>query len=99
MIQMSIFDITANKHKGNARSKEARARTNITGRRKQVYEFIVSQGEKGATSHEISQALNLPMHTISGRLSELKALQKVVTIGARNGADVLKATMGNWRDE
>lgn len=100
MKQLSIFDISERKHGGNPRSIEARARTNITGRRKQVLDYVTSRGVEGATSHEISKALGLPMHAISGRLSELKALGKVRVSGVRNGADVLVAviqTRGVWR--
>lgn len=93
MKQLSLLDICSNKHGGNQRSIEARARTNVTGRRKQVYDFIVSRGEEGATSHEISKALNIPLHAISGRLSELKAIGKVKAVGVRNGADVLRAVL------
>lgn len=97
--QLSIFDICERKHGGNIRSVEARARTNVTGRRKQVYDFIVSCGDVGATSHEISKALNLAMHVISGRLSELKLIGRVIAIGERNGADVLRATHSGFRYE
>lgn len=99
MKQLSIFDVCERKHGGNARSIEARARTNVTGRRKQVYDFIVRCKEAGATSHEISQALNLPMHVISGRISELKLIGRVMAVGERNGADILRATYSGFRYE
>lgn len=97
--QLSIFDICERKHHGNARSVEARARTNVTGRRKQVYDFIVRCKETGATSHEISQALGIPLHAISGRISELKLIGRVIVVGERNGADILRATYSGFRYE
>lgn len=46
--------------------------SNLTDRQKEVFEVIKSR-PGGVTSKEVARALDVPLNTISGRFSELKA--------------------------
>lgn len=89
------FDICRNKHQGARNSERANDRVQSfkpTLRRK-VFDYIASHDKDGATSHEIAAALGKPLHSISGRISELKKDAFVVDTGLdRNGAAVLRCT-------
>ena len=79
--QLSIFDISARKHKGNANSKAANAfiaplKESLRGR---VLELITAAGVDGLTCEEIAEELGMQVHSISGRCSELKAFDLVCT--------------------
>jgi hypothetical protein len=86
------FDVTAGKHKGNPNSRAANLRVisiKVT-LRERVRIFIAGCDYRGATVHELSDHLGKPVHSISGRLSELKIEQKIFDSGrSRNGASVL----------
>lgn len=86
------FDVCKTKHRGNLRSQEAHEKVKKIkiSLRDLVLNFISLQGEHGATCEEISKSLERPMHSISGRCSELKIARAVRIDGKRNGGDVLK---------
>jgi hypothetical protein len=42
-----------------------------SGKRREVLNFVVKQGSKGATRDEIAAALLLPISTVCGRVNEL----------------------------
>lgn len=50
-------------------------RSMLSYRQKSVYEVIASRG--GATSREVASALNLPLHSVSGRITELCSMGMV----------------------
>lgn len=79
-------DPSKNKHQNNLNSQLAFKRANITGRRKEIFELIKSRGRAGATLEEIAEHLQVEKNTISGRISELKAMQAIEPRGDnRNG--------------
>ena len=82
MIQTAFdFDICANRHRGNAASRAANRRVAKSEDRELVLGIIKS---KGITySKEIAAIMEKPLHTISGRLSELKALGLIEDTGER----------------
>lgn len=84
MKQLSLFDICANNHGGNAESKDAHASLSgvSTQLRDQVFSFIQSCGSRGATCDEIEISLGLSHQTASARCSELKE-RKLVRIGEK----------------
>jgi len=91
MNQVSIFDITYRKHKGNASSKAANPRQSskalVQG---QILELL--QVNKRLTGKEIALMLGKPFNAISGRFSELKALSKIRGTGIRkDGSELLEA--------
>ncbi len=82
-------DITARKHKGNAESIAANP---SELRKRESHERILTLlRESNLTSKEIAARLGVEIHTISGRLSELKQMGKIVATGIRtDGAAVLR---------
>ena len=78
------FDICRNKHGGNVLSVAANPKDDAKRKmRNQVLEFIMSRGEQGATSEEIALHLNIELHRVSGRCSELKKYNQVRVSGSR----------------
>jgi hypothetical protein len=85
-------DITERKHQGNKQSESAnvRVRPFKLPLRERCFLLIQQSGEKGATLHEIADALGAKVYTISARLSELKVDKRVFESGrARGNAAVL----------
>jgi hypothetical protein len=75
-------DITARKHRGNAQSIQAHesiepVKSSI---RESVFDLIRKSGTKGMTAAEIADC-GIPYQTASGRISELKAVGRVVNSG------------------
>lgn len=70
------FDPSARKHKGNPQSRAAYDRVKHTkaDTYKSIMSLLEARGEFGATSKEIAAAKGVELNTISGRLSELKAM-------------------------
>jgi hypothetical protein len=86
------FDPSARKHKGNPASVAAHERVKHT--KQDTYQRILSRlqvlGSHGATSKELAAVQGVPVHYISGRLSEMKALKLIEENGSRrDGAAVL----------
>lgn len=73
--QMTIFDVSEAKHQGNQESKAAnlKAHPHKAQSRELVMHVLRIKGSKGATCKEIASYLNLPMHKVSGRCTELVA--------------------------
>lgn len=91
LIQLS--DITRNRHRDNPQSNAAHERIVHTKEDtyKRILKYVDSVGR--ATSKEIAAALGYgkEMHRISGRLSELKAMNRLRGTGeSREGAEVLE---------
>lgn len=89
------FDVSAGKHRGNKQSKAANptgiSKTEI---REQVMWVLLHYGP--STCKEISERLNKPMHKVSGRISELKALGMVEPTGfVRNKGGVVRVRRTN----
>lgn len=84
-MQSSIFDITDNYHQGNEYSVLANesVREIKVRLRSMVVSFVSEQGEYGATSDEVEQALGMPHQTASARLTEAKALGMVEDSGRK----------------
>jgi len=85
------IDICANKHQGNAQSVKANPSAEFKATlRERVRIFIAACDFHGATVKEIAATFGKPMHAISGRVSELKAENKVWHSGrVRDGGAVL----------
>ena len=83
-------DPSRNRSRGNPNSKKAHDKVvhSKEDTYKRIIEFISSVGN--ATSKEIAAGLKKPLHTLSGRLSELKALNRLRGTGkSRQGAEIL----------
>lgn len=80
ILRMSA-DPSARKHKGNEQSVAAHKRILHTkaDTYDQILRFIRSRGR--ATGFEVAAYLGKPLHAISGRLSELKAMNKLRKVG------------------
>lgn len=91
MTQTEIdFDVCAAKHQANPESTAANTRVNKSAARQEVYDALVRWGDM--TCKEIAQRLGKPMHKVSGRLTELKALGMVApTDEVRDGGRVMRA--------
>lgn len=90
--QANLFDVCARKHQGNPESKAAnfRAEPHKFSFRQRVYSRIVLAGTYGRTCKEIALEEGRPMHAVSGRLSELKALGEIQeSTRTRDGGRVL----------
>jgi len=86
-------DISARKHGGSLESKQAfeKVQVKLPGRRRQVYELVKNAGLRGMTSKELALSTGLPLHSVSGRISELcKALLLEKTSTRRDGAGVVR---------
>jgi phosphotransferase system HPr-like phosphotransfer protein len=83
-------DITQNKHGGNANSAAAFSGiyAHLTLRQQQVLATIKKNGSKGRTCKEIAERHGCGMNSISGRLTELKSMAKIVQVGTRDGCAV-----------
>ena len=86
----SIDDICRNKHQGNAESEAANLRLkNKAESREQVYRMLLKYD---MTCKELAAELGKEMHTISGRITELKKQGRVMpTAIVRNGCRVVRA--------
>ncbi len=74
-------DITKNRHNDNDVSytvRESLGDNYITNLQSQIYELIKSTGLVCITIHQICEKLNLPIQTVSGRLSELQYLKNKI---------------------
>jgi hypothetical protein len=92
--QLNIFDICAGKHGGSPESKAAnlRVQPHKNSMRGRVLELLKAKGERGATSQEIALELRRPLHTISGRVTELLAAELAYkTEITRDGGRVVRA--------
>ena len=58
-----------------------RLQSELAHRQKDVYSYIIEN--KGAAAFEISDFLRLPLHSISGRITELRKLGKICDSGIR----------------
>jgi hypothetical protein len=65
-------DITGSKHGGNQESRAAFRGHDRSRIRWRVFHYIVGSGIAGATTAEVAAGLDRPMHSVSGRMSELK---------------------------
>lgn len=65
----------------NAQSKQAHMKLvpHKATMQDRVFALIEMAGERGLTSYEISDALKVPVHSVSGRLAELSFQGKTVT--------------------
>lgn len=92
MQQAFNFDPSARKHKGSPTSVAAHDRVAHTKQDsyKWIMELLTARGEYGATSKELAASKGIDLHKVSGRLSELKAMQWIKENGLRrDGAAVL----------
>jgi hypothetical protein len=79
------FDITARKHKGNPESRAANERLHPrkSELRDRFYNWFVERGPRGAVAEEAEIALGFARGTGQPRVTELKALGKLVKTGER----------------
>lgn len=89
------LDITAGKHQGNDESREAykKNRHVAAEQRSEVLRLITA---RPSTMKEVAVLMGVPLHTISGRGSELKKAGLIEPTGAvRQGSAELLATGGS----
>jgi predicted transcriptional regulator len=90
MTGLPLWDVCANKHKGNAESKEANAKA--SSGKLQMREYVLlnieKAGDYGLTCKELADKWGVGMNTISGRWTELKAAGLIEQIGRRDGCGV-----------
>lgn len=81
LIQLS--DVTRNRHRDNPQSNAAHE--GIVYRKSQDYETILRFIERAgtATSHEVVNGTGIVLQTVSARLSELKAMNRLRVTGVR----------------
>lgn len=95
MTNLELFDkadITSNRHKGNPESNDAfkDVKDRLVGDRVKILNYLK---HCHATCKDIAIALNMKYTTVSGRLSELKAMGLVEKTGyRREGSAVLTAS-------
>ncbi len=84
-----IDDICANRHKGNAESVQANLAVapHKESIRQRIVAYLREQGERGATSYEVEQALGLRHQTCAARLAEMKRDGTVVPSGITRETD------------
>lgn len=84
-VQFSIKDgdICRNKHGGIDTSVEANAAVRKARDRELIYGYIKESKHYGHTLDELSVLLNRPPNAISGRITELKAIGKIVASDRR----------------
>ena len=84
-IELYQKDICENKHKGDENSLNSfeNCKKSFQAVRDKILKYLDSRASDGATSEEISRAIGLPLHSISGRCSELKARKKISVIGKK----------------
>ena len=92
MENLNLFtDITRNRHKGNAESRDAHKRIvhRKAGDQQKILDYLKTHE---ATSKEIARDLGMGYTTVSARLSELKVMFLIEQTGERReGAAVLRA--------
>lgn len=99
---MSLPDICANRHGGNAESVVANERIAPQKQRdrERIYDWFCEKAKDGATGKDVSRCMNLGYTTVSARLSELKADGWLVDTGKRReGAAVLRAVSAEDRQQ
>lgn len=74
-------DICSNRHKGNDESRAANPSQEAKRASHERILELLGWGHK--TSKELAEAMHTPLHAISGRCSELKALGKIEPTGTR----------------
>lgn len=86
-------DICAGRHRGNPESIRAfeGLLDSLPERRRRVLRAIADQGENGLTCRELAARWDVPMHQISGRLTELKASGLIRKNGVRERSAVMVA--------
>jgi len=78
MLQTSIFDITAGKHQGNPQSVAANARVDKLKDRDRVLALLKVSP---FTSKEVAYCMRRQLNAVSGRFTELKAMEKIERTG------------------
>lgn len=72
-MQAELFDVCAAKHGGSQESKAANLKAHPHKAKSRELVMHVLRIKGAATCKEIADYLNLPMHKVSGRLTELIA--------------------------
>lgn len=85
----ALPDITRNYHGGAWASEEANKAIHPKKAplREQIAAFIDSCGNRGATAHEVCNALNLKWQTGSARMAELKKDHRIYWNGLKRSTD------------
>ncbi len=96
--QPSLFDVCETKHRGNKQSRAANLRVmpHKKGIRERARVFIAATEWYGATAQEIAQAFGKPLHTLSGRCSELRALGQVFDSGRVRDKGSVLVSRAEW---
>jgi len=55
----------------------------VAHQRRRVFEYIHAQGARGATPHEVSDALELPTNSAGPRVCELREMGKIIKVNER----------------
>jgi DNA-binding CsgD family transcriptional regulator len=93
-LQIGLFDVCARKHGGNKQSVVANLRIepHKQTRRERIYARLILAGTHGMTTKELAQVEGLELHKVSGRASELLAMERIYRTNAvRDNGSVLVA--------
>lgn len=91
-VPVLLPDITRNRHHRNPQSEAANRRVHPTKTSVELTIYNLLAASAGLTSKEIGAKLGKEIHTFSGRISQLKADQKIYETGeVREGCAVLRA--------
>ena len=85
LFQARSGDICANRHGGNAESREAynKAKHGRTKNCLRILRAIEAAGEHGLTAKEYSATSGRPLNAISGRFTDLKKDKLIIKTGER----------------
>ena len=86
-----MSDICVNKHGHNPQSEAANARIDPYKRtmKDRIYEFICDQ-DRGATAEDVVSGLGFKLQSVSARCAEMKAENRIMEDGVRNGYAILR---------
>lgn len=98
MTQATAELLTGRHHPATSLAAASRARLSRIAQHERIEAYVLSCGKDGATSDEISLALDIKPHSLSARLLELRGEEKnnpmdpVLVIAKQNGKDLTRLT-------
>lgn len=83
MNNVVVNDVCENKHGGDAESTAAFQTVNRHQDRTKILNLIIATEKQGATLDELSVVMQRAPNQISGRITELKVQNKIISSGTR----------------
>lgn len=86
------MDVCKNRHRGNAQSEAANdvVQPYKLNMRERIFFYVFKSRQYGVTCEDIVRDLGMKLQSVSARVSELKATNRVVEDGTRNGYSILR---------